>query len=464
MTDTEVRHVTLDIHGDLVDLKNDSYIDYSSLQSESVESISKGYADISESSDYSNEIFINFYVKRKEWSLLLLETDVLVASKSKNCDSYIWNDIVEKKNKSVIEHIYSFVFAVSYLPIAIATAILFPWYLFFKSINSINSRLVEGRDICVVRSKASFDKIRAISRRFNIQMISEGVVYKNESLNPLSTFVGAFTLLRGYPSIIYGTWKDLYLVKRELLGFLGNTCTNRILFHYATRIVLKCSYEILLEDVIKRSRVNLFTGNKEDRFAMVESRVARKNAVQLICIPHGLEYAFRFPNGVAGDIFYCTSNASALSLAKIYDHNKFVFDQELNDEIYGKDKVYHKDGLNKIVFFTEPRNIQVNRLIIKLFQDNKIAFSIRLHPVDRRDNYSGDGLDFITNFSEVLSFSTWIARKSTVLVEALYKEAESIAILVDSKDVYYANYIFPSLSEKKIKKVYSASELLTVLH
>jgi len=464
MTSSAARHVTLDTHGDLIDLKNSCHIDYSVLEVNSVSNISNSYDGLSVLNDYSNEIFINFYVKKMEWSSLLLDTDIVIPSINKNCDAYIWNDIVNVRNKSTKGHGCSWLLAISYALKFSVVTLFFPIFCFLKSLLSSKTNLTDGRDISVVRSKASFDKILAIRERFNLLMISEGMVYKNSSLNSLSSYVSPFSILLAYPAIVYRSWKDLFLVKSELLSFLSKTCTNRILIYYAARIVLKCSYEVLLEDIIKRHKVNLFTGNKEDRFAMAESRVARKNGIRLICIPHGLEYAYRFPKGVAGDVFYCTSKASALALFNIYDDKKFVFDQDINNEIYGGAKVHKNNDLARIIFFTEPRNVQVNRLIIKIFEDNGITFRVKLHPADRRENYPESDLDFVDTFSEAISCSTWVSRKSTVLVEALYRGAKPISFLIDSKDDYYANNVFPSLSDTSIRKVYSVTELLTILH
>ena len=464
MTTSAVRHVTLDVNGDLINLNNGSYVDYSVLHSDTVKNIGDSYEGMTGLNDYSNEVFINMYVKKAEWSSLLLDKDILIPSINTNFDGYIWNDIVNERNKSAEVFVLSFWLAIVYIFKFSAVALLFPLFCFLKSFVSRKTYPSDLRDISVVRSKASFDKILSIRERFNLLMISEDMVYKNDSLDSIFSFVSPLSIFLSYPKIVLDSCKDLYFLRSELLRFLSKTCTNRILVHYSARIVLKCSYEALLENIIKRSKVNLFTGNKEDRFAMVETRLAKKYGVRLVCIPHGLEYAYKFPNGVAGDVFYCTSNASATALAKIYRDDKFVFDQAVNNEIYGGAKVHKEIDSAKIVFFTEPRNVQVNRLIIKILEDNNIAFRVKLHPADRSENYEETDLDFVEIFPELLLCSTWVARKSTVLVEALYRGAESIAILVDSKDEYYANNVFPSLSDASIRKVYSESELVKNLH
>lgn len=464
MTACHARHVTLNVHGDLVDLKNENYIDYSLLPSNSVSNISESFDGLSVLSDYSNEIFINFYVKKMEWSGLLLDTDILVPSTNKSCDGYIWNDIVHARNNSAKNsRFYCLLVGIFSILIFSLVTLLFPIYCFFKSLIASKICLTDERDIAVIRSKASFDKIAATRKRFNLLMISEDMVYRNRSLHSLFSYVRPLSILRAYSAIVSSSFKDFYLIKNQVISFSSKTCTNRILLHYATRIALKCSYEVLLEDLLQQHKVNLFTGNKEDRFAMVENKLAKKYRIRLTCIPHGLEYAYRFPCGLAGDIFYCTSKASALALCNIYDERKFVFEDAINREIYGGANVSKNKDSAGIVFFTEPRNVDVNRLIINILKNNGVTFSVKLHPADSRDNYIQNDLVYADTFAEVLSCSVWVSRKSTVLVEALYRGAESIAILVDSKDYYYANNVFPSLSDAGIRKVLSESELLTIL-
>ena len=218
-----------------------------------------------------------------------------------------------------------------------------------------------------------------------------------------------------------------------------------------------------MEEIAKSFKRSIITGNKEDRFAMVEVKIAKKLGLSLTCIPHGLEYSYRFPSAVAGDIFYCTSLESSLMLRDIYNDKKFVFDEKINTMIYGGRRDRIKNDSHELVFFTEPRNIHVNQKIINSLQDNNISFKVKLHPADDCQNYPQSDLKFVNDLSEALNSKIFIARKSTVLLDAVYRGSEAISLLIDSKDDYYANYVFPSLSNPKIRKCYKIKDLVNVL-
>ena len=83
---------------------------------------------------YEHEIFINFYVKKMEWSGLLLDTDILVPSANKSCDGYIWNDIVHARNNSAKNSRFSSLL-VEIFSILIFSMILLVSFYEFKETN-----------------------------------------------------------------------------------------------------------------------------------------------------------------------------------------------------------------------------------------------------------------------------------------------------------------------------------------
>ena len=458
------RKICLDMHGDLIDLTNNSYISFSGLKSNAmVKKISERYGSVLPISDYSNEIFINFFVKKCEWESLLLTSDIGRISDNKGCEGYIWNDIVNTRNNNIRASRFSGMLNWLYVPLFCFSALLFPMFCIFKSLLTRKLKPISGKNISVIRSQAAYDKILTVKDDLNLVLISEEMVYRNSEIDSMFSYVRPIPMLLAYRKVVIKSFRDLSNIKKELRGFLSGPCVHRILLYYASRIVLKCSYEVFLEEIIKVFKTNVVTGNKEDRFAMVEVKVAAKCGVLLTCIPHGLEYAFKFPGGLAGDLFYCTSSKSAFALRDIYSDEKFVFDERINNKIYGGHKSCIENRARDIIFFTEPRNIQVNRIIIKFLQDSSVAFRVKLHPADDRRNYPKSELEFVESLADALMCTIVIARKSTVLLDAMYRGADPISFLIDSKDDYYANYVFPSLSDVGIKKVYHIQDLLKFL-
>ena len=155
---------------------------------------------------------------------------------------------------------------------------------------------------------------------------------------------------------------------------------------------------INLENLLKDSKLSVLnTGNNLDRFAMVEEQVAKKYGVKLMCYPHGIEYGFKFPKCFIGDVFYTTSESATIHLNKLYNSSKFVFDTRIINLIFNK-RVLNKDG-GKIVFFSEPREFEVNHYIIKsllpLLKKINLPLSLKLHPKDSFEEYINYDIEII---------------------------------------------------------------------
>ena len=116
-----------------------------------------------------------------------------------------------------------------------------------------------------------------------------------------------------------------------------------------------------------------------------------------------------------------------------------------------------------IIFFTEPREIYVNQEIIKgilpELKKKGRGLCLKLHPGDSTSNYSEFDVKIVSNYAESLTGNICIARKSTMLLEAIHNNSTAIAIITNPKDqTMFDN--FPSLNTSKINKAYSVKELL----
>jgi hypothetical protein len=144
----------------------------------------------------------------------------------------------------------------------------------------------------------------------------------------------------------------------------------------------------------------------------------------------------------------------------MYNSSKFVFDKEIITSLFKRGSV-HEDG-EKIVFFSEPRESTVNHRIITdllpLLKISNLSLAVKLHPKDCLEEYIHYDVEIIEDFNMAIKGNICFARKSTVLVEALYNGSKVSAILLNSKDkvIFYS---FPSLQSDEINKSYTIKDL-----
>jgi hypothetical protein len=98
----------------------------------------------------------------------------------------------------------------------------------------------------------------------------------------------------------------------------------------------------------------------------------------------------------------------------------------------------------KIIFFTEALGVDINMKIIDTLLKSGLPFSLKLHPKDVRENYQhyGSDITFVTDFGDAISGNICLARKSTVLIEAIYNESIAIAVLFDARDQFYVENFY----------------------
>ena len=457
------RKLTINSDGELIDLVDGNCVDYGPINNDlTIQKISNAYGD--SFGDYSNELFIKIVVKKMEWQGLIRNTDDLVLTTNKGLEAQLWNDLVRTTRGgriSVLKDLKNFFksslllfFSVVALPIrCIASSFL---------ANSCKDHL--DANFSIIRSDASFEKIEAVRNIFDIVMLSENIVYRNNKVSSAFNYVDKLKFVKDLPSIIHTAIFDYLALKKELSQYVSHSCAQAFMPYYAPRIVAKCCFEILLMNILEKNSANLVTGNKEDRFAMVEKRLAKKFKLKLICIPHGLEYSYRFPAGLAGDVFYCTSQKSVEVLTALYKTDAFVFDSYINKKIYGlQEFTQQHQSVEKVVFFTEPRNVEVNRKVLDLLNNIGVPFKVKLHPNDSTKNYNGYELKFVDSLADALSYPVSIARKSTILLNSAYLGNVAISVLIDSKDFFYVSYVFPSLSNTKIRKVSNNDEFKALI-
>lgn len=257
--------------------------------------------------------------------------------------------------------------------------------------------------------------------------------------------------------------EELKKVKGQLLNNGYKCIYYSLLAHYKSRAVHTFFYENVANQIIRTNNFDTFiTGNNLDRFAMLEEFIAKENNLKLVCIPHGIEYGYKFPKCFVGDVFFTMSQNAASCLNELYDTDKFVFDNNLENMIFRvAGKEYEKSP--KIIYFSEPREPEVNIKILKelleIFEKNGTQLYIKHHPKDVKSDYDvfKGKIEEINNLDEAICGNICLSRKSTTLLEGVYNDSKCAAIITNAKDECIF-YTFPSLQDERIATFHSISD------
>lgn len=333
-------------------------------------------------------------------------------------------------------------------------------YFFFQQIFVKREKrdLDRNKDIVVLRTPAAKKKIRASEEREILceDSIAKGSLYSFSSRRKricyLMKSIGyAFDNLKEAEK--YCDKHGLCQSKKEIISFLR------------LRMLPVSFYRQNLDGILSlKWKKDFITGNNLDMYALVEEECARKHGIRMICIPHGLEYGFRFPHCFTGDYFYSTSMNAEKFFNKKYKTEKFHFDPYIAREMFSLNAAWNREKPRKIVYFTEPRephvNIEILRPLIKQLGDHGCRLYIKHHPKDNMADYEefNGEIEEIQELSEAIIGNICIARKSTVLLEGLYNNALCAAIVINEKDNALFK-MFPSLMDDKIQQFHSIEDL-----
>lgn len=303
------------------------------------------------------------------------------------------------------------------------------------------------KDFAVLRTKAAKEKIKPSDSR---QLLYED-----------SIGVGSFYSFFSVGTRVYGAINGWIEARRAIKsvetnmkkwGFEFSIISSLDFFSY--RLVAAKFYQNLIGKLFDLPWDSHFiSGNNLDMYAIAEEIEAKKRGISTICIPHGIEYGFRLPHCFTGDVFYTLSKKASEHLNSLYKTNKFVFDQEIVESMF-KVKTMKRVPERRIVFFSEPREPEINVKIVKGLLDylGDTKLYIKHHPKDNLSDYAEfDGIiEIIPDLSEAIQGNICLARKSTTLLEGIYNKSLCGAIIINEKDK--ANFLnFPSLQDDAIK-------------
>lgn len=259
---------------------------------------------------------------------------------------------------------------------------------------------------------------------------------------------------------------------RKMLDSMTTMLTSKINVYasyaardfYVTRIMHTALYEQMLDSYFKLYQGKKYiTGKLIDRYGLIEDKMSKKYNVEIINYPHGIEYGFKLPYGFVGNKVFATSKYASEYFNKIYKTDKFVYDYDSINILFNKN-IDKKDNERKVVFFTEAHEQEVNIFILKELQKRLKKYNIKLyikpHPKENINVYKQKFPDMtiLSDFGEAITKNICLARRSTILVEALYNKSIACSILVNSND-YSIYKFYPSLQDKSINVFFNINDL-----
>lgn len=406
---------------------------------------------------FVNELFINFIQNAKAFELFLDSKSVsTINAKESSIELYSYAKDIALKKKIKLIGSKKFSLFKSRLKFhgQILASSLHLIYLMLRI--PYKKEAIITTDLALVRTPAAKGKIGALDVPLELED-----PYEVDSIYRI--FKRTRRVIWCIQSL-FASYKHYRNLKKILKSYLGGHASFFIQTFYGKRLVHTNLYYYLLKSLLNKTNLHVFyTGNNLDRYAMIEEELTKGENIQLINIPHGLEYGFKFPKCFTGDVFYTTTQFASSYFNDLYQTKKFTFEHQIIKRIFCR-KIGHKNkiGVPKIVYFSEPREPHVNHQIIQklipILERKNLNLSLKLHPKDAKEDYKVYGIEIIEDFNTSITNNVCFARKSTTLLEAIYNDSSSGAILINEKDQTIFN-TFPSLQTEKIKTFTSIEEL-----
>lgn len=361
-----------------------------------------------------------------------------------------------------INNISSLISFISYL----VMTLFFMTYQIFKNHKPL--RIDNNKKFIIVHCKAGLNKIKKyIQLKGNdfILFIDPSVLPINNNQNCYSTY--SLISWTDHFEILKSIFKKSYLGFLDLKIVISNNCSSYtsslMLKEFSKRIPHYIYTKRAMKNILSFMNDNEFIHTeKESRWGALCNDLAKSYNKNPIGIPHGLEYAIKFPLEIFGEKVYCTSVNAERKMKNLYPERNFIYDSKLQEVIYSCN--INDDTKRKIIFFTEGRNHFKDEEIINQLIKSKIDFYIKLHPLDSLSNYSLESsVKFIHDYRSAISNNVCIARNSSILLESTYNNSIPISIIVDSMDKFICDFLYPSLNHEAILKIYSVKELINRL-
>lgn len=370
---------------------------------------------------------------------------------------YFLKDICKKNNVNVAGcRFYWKAFSRVKYSLTVLSSALYICYLLLKI--PFKPGIIISDKFAVLRTNASIKKFKKFA----------------EINQEIESFYDKNSIYRLYPRIkrikwVFKAYLNSFITFSELDSFyaplLGKHFKFALMDFYKKRIVYAELYKLIMDEYLSNFKGKVFySGNNLDRYSVIEDQLCKKYHIYSNNIPHGIEYGFKFPKGFSSDVFYVHSQYTADFLNKLYNTSKFTYEESVIRRMF--EYHYDKPHDKMIIFFTEPREVNVNVDIVNdllpRLKEKGLKLYLKLHPGDNKANYEGMDVEYVTDYELSLTGNICISRKSTILLEAIYNNSLPIAIITNLKDKTMFT-LFPSLNAKEIIKTYDVGELMEVI-
>ncbi len=368
--------------------------------------------------------------------------------------------------------LHSMIFPISVFKIFLYS-ILSITYIFFKSIKCSTKSIFFGKNLVLIHSKTALNKcIKFCDFRnetatilfdsFNVKIENK---YNKYNLIDFYSILSTFQFFKAIPLLLINVFKEAKLIHDEFKFIFSKSSRFYLISIYSNRFFHCVFYAYILNFFVKKNigKINtIISGEKESRFAIIENNIINKFKIDGICIPHGLEYNFKYPKPLFGNLFYTTSENAKKSLEVMYSNINFIYDKFIVKTLY---KEYGNNYKNKkVVFFTDSRNVKLDHFIIRNLATQFDDIFVKVHPNDFEHNYFDiNNIYFINNFNDAVCNNIVLSRNSTVLLEGIYNNSTCISIILNKKDKFISNYLYPSLNNSEILKVEKLEDLKITL-
>lgn len=340
-------------------------------------------------------------------------------------------------------------------------------FLRFFSSGIQRGSMKSEHSFALIHSKSSYNKIKSLDKELVYYYDSRNIFELSKddctfSFYEIINLIGYLKLLIQIVPLSIRSFLVFFKNSYKVFGLEGATISViffcRRFGHYH---IIKSAYKQIFEN---NKNKTFYSGERESRYSSLAMNFANQNNSYGVGIPHGIAYSYNFPLGIFGHKYYCYNGYESEYLNEIYKENKFLFDKNLMLKIYSKNKLKSTDT-KQVVFFTEPRRWHINLKILDSLSQNLNLVYIKLHPLDKKNRYSKyNNIEFIDDLSLAINSNICLARKSSILIEAIYCNSKSVAVLIDEQDSFDYLNTFPALSDNEIIKTHNLNDLLNKIN
>lgn len=318
----------------------------------------------------------------------------------------------------------------------------------------------------ILRLNQEYQKLGFLMKNDNILFEFENLKStlsknKNISTNVYNRF-SRFEKLIWIAKAFFNGIRDLKDIRVFIQTKINKYCAFAACEYHSKRVVHTAFYAQMINRYFSFFKGKIYiTGKIIDRYAVIDSVYAKKYNIKIYNFPHGVEYGFKLPYGLVGNVFFATSKIAADHFNILYNTNKFEYNEKIAKHMFNRN--YKGTKKTEIIFFSEAHEPNVNIEIInglkKILNPYNIDIIVKPHPRENLKFYNNiSNLKIITDFDYAITGNICIARRSTVLIEALYNNSDANAIIINANDyAIYKNY--PSLQDKDINVFFSIGEL-----